>query len=67
MKVELYNYAVRSKLSRRRLLQGATALGGLAAMSGFSALPARAQGGWGPRPLACGFEMGISCGNSRQS
>ena len=43
MKVELYNYAVRSKLSRRRLLQGATALGGLAAMSGFSALPARAQ------------------------
>ena len=43
MKVELYNYAVRSKLSRRRLLQGATALGGLAAMSGFSALPALAQ------------------------
>ena len=43
MKVELYNYAVRSKLSRRRLLQGATALGGLAALSGLSALPARAQ------------------------
>ena len=43
MKVELYNYAVRSKLSRRRLLQGATALGGLAAVSGFSALPALAQ------------------------
>jgi multiple sugar transport system substrate-binding protein len=43
MKVELYNYATRAKLSRRRLLQGATALGGMAAMGGFSALPALAQ------------------------
>ena len=43
MKVELYNYATRARLSRRRLLQGATALGGMAAMGGLSALPALAQ------------------------
>ncbi len=43
MKVELYNYAAKSAMTRRRLLQGATALGGFAAMGGLSALPARAQ------------------------
>ncbi len=43
MKVDLYNYASRSAMTRRRLLQGATALGGFAAMGGLSALPARAQ------------------------
>ena len=42
MKVDLYNYASRSAMTRRRLLQGATALGGFAAMGGLSALPARA-------------------------
>ena len=43
MKVELYNYAAKSAMTRRRLLQGATALGGFAAMGGLLALPARAQ------------------------
>ena len=43
MKVELYNHAAKAAMTRRRLLQGATALGGFAAMGGLSALPARAQ------------------------
>jgi multiple sugar transport system substrate-binding protein len=35
MKAELYDYAVRAGLTRRTLLQGATALGGVAAMGGL--------------------------------
>ncbi len=43
MKVGLYEHMSRSVMTRRRMLQGATALGGFATMGGLSALPARAQ------------------------
>lgn len=43
MKIELYEYAVRAALSRRRLLQGAAAVGSLAAMGGLGTRQAAAQ------------------------
>lgn len=43
MKVELFEYAVRVAMSRRRLLQGAAAVGGMAAMGGMGATTAAAQ------------------------
>ncbi len=45
MKVDLYNHAVRVSLSRRRLLQSAASIGGLAALGGvgLGATPAFAQ------------------------
>jgi multiple sugar transport system substrate-binding protein len=43
MKLGLYQYAAQTAMTRRRMLQGATALGGVAAIGGFSALPALAQ------------------------
>ena len=44
MKVELFEHAVRVAMSRRRLLQGAAAVGGMAAMGGLGAKTAAAQG-----------------------
>jgi multiple sugar transport system substrate-binding protein len=43
MKVDLYNYAVKSGLTRRRFLQGSTALAGAAAFTGAGGVlkPAR--------------------------
>ena len=43
MKLDLYNYAVRNGLTRRRFLQGTSAIAGAAAMSGAGGLlkPAR--------------------------
>ncbi|WP_412050086.1 extracellular solute-binding protein [Hoeflea sp. Naph1] len=43
MKVELFEHAVRVALSRRRLLQGAAAVGGLAAVGGIGTKHAAAQ------------------------
>ena len=43
MKVELFEHAVRVAMSRRRLLQGAAAVGGMAAMGGLGAKTAAAQ------------------------
>ena len=43
MKSEVYDYAVRAGLTRRRLLQGATALGGLAALGGAGLAPRAAS------------------------
>lgn len=43
MKVDLYEHAVRVAMSRRRLLQGAAAVGGLAAMGSLVAKSAAAQ------------------------
>ncbi|WP_299865507.1 extracellular solute-binding protein [uncultured Hoeflea sp.] len=43
MKVELFEHAVRVAMSRRRLLQGAAAVGGMAAMGGMGATTAAAQ------------------------
>jgi multiple sugar transport system substrate-binding protein len=43
MKVELFEHAVRVAMSRRRLLQGAAAVGGMAAMGGLGTRTAAAQ------------------------
>ncbi|KGF70080.1 sugar ABC transporter substrate-binding protein [Hoeflea sp. BAL378] len=43
MKVDLFEHAVRVAMSRRRLLQGAAAVGGLAAMGGLGMKSAAAQ------------------------
>jgi multiple sugar transport system substrate-binding protein len=43
MKVDLFEHAVRVAISRRRLLQGAAAVGGMAAMGGLGVKTAAAQ------------------------